>query len=295
MAPLSDVEHWARGSGLEIVLLVSGSVLVTRVVTWVGGRITQGIDDHVREADELVRSEQAKHRQALAQVITWATLVLVYCVAAVLVVIRLGVPLTGLVAPATVLGVALGFGAQRLVQDLLAGFFIIAERQYGFGDVIRISIVGVPAGPVGTVEEVTLRTTTVRSVDGEVMITPNGQIVQATNLSRGWARAVIDVPVPSAVDVNRATEILRRAGAEAYADETLKKLLLDRPSVMGVESIEVDQFHIRVVARTLPGKQFDISWALRSRITEAFLHEGIMLLQPPDTGDAAPTMASGKA
>ena len=272
---LSDALLWLRGSGLEIVLLVLGAVLLTRFATWLGGVITARIDANAGGGDALVRSEEAKHRHALTQVLTWASLVLVYCVTAVLIVQKLGVPVTGLVAPAAVAGVALGFGAQRLVQDLLAGFFIITERQYGYGDVISISIPGIPAGVIGTVEDVTLRVTTVRTQDGEVVITPNGMIVQLTNLSRGWARAVVDVPVPVSVDVNRVSDILRRVGDEAFADEGLHPLLLDPPSVMGVQSIEVDQFQVRVVARTLPGKQFDVGRALRARIAAAFLREGI--------------------
>jgi len=273
--PLSDALLWLRGSGLEIVLLVLGAVLLTRFATWLGGVITARIDANAVGGDALVRSEEAKHRHALTQVLTWASLVVVYCVTAVLIVQKLGVPVTGLVAPAAVAGVALGFGAQRLVQDLLAGFFIITERQYGYGDAISISIPGIPAGVIGTVEDVTLRVTTMRTQDGEVIITPNGSIVQLTNLSRGWARAVVDVPVPVSIDVNRVSDILRRVGDEAFADEGLHPLLLDPPSVMGVQSIEVDQFQVRVVARTLPGKQFDVGRALRARIAAAFLREGI--------------------
>jgi small conductance mechanosensitive channel len=288
MEPLTDFGHWARGSGLEIVLLVTGAILLTRFATWIGGRIIERIDANARETDALVRSEAAKHRHALAQVVTWATLVLIYCVTAVLVIQRLGVPVTSLVAPVTVVGVALGFGAQRLVQDILAGFFIIIERQYGFGDVIRIAI---PATePVsGIVEDVTLRTTRVRSVDGEVMITPNGQIVQVTNLSRDWARAVVDVPVPAGADVNRVNEILPRVGEDAFEDPELHSLLLDPPSVMGVESISVDQFEVRLVARTLPGRQFEIGRALRARIAATFLREGIHLPTGLDTAEPSGT------
>jgi moderate conductance mechanosensitive channel len=116
------------------------------------------------EIDQLVRSEAAKHRHALAQVVAWTLVGFTYSAAAILVVQRLGVPLTGFVAPATVVGVALGFAAQQLVQDLLTGFFMIAERQYGFGDLIRISVIGVPIPVIGTVEDLSLRITTVRSV-----------------------------------------------------------------------------------------------------------------------------------
>jgi small-conductance mechanosensitive channel len=213
-------------------------------------------------------------------------LALIYSAAAVLVVQRLGIPLTGFVAPATVVGVALGFGAQQVVQDLLTGFFVIAERQYGFGDLIRISVVGVPLPVLGTVEDLSLRITTVRSVNGEVIITPNGQIVQVTNLSRNWARLVIDVPVPSTVDVNRVSEILRQVGTAAFAEDELQPLLLDAPSVMGVESIEVDQFKIRMVARTLPGKQFEVGRALRMRIAHALSREHINVQTELETAEA---------
>lgn len=284
-ADLTDVSLWARGRGLEIVLLVTGAILLTRAATWTGGWIIARIDANAQETDALVRSEAAKHRHALAQVVTWTTLVLIYCVTAVLILQRLGVPLTSLVAPATILGVALGFGGQRIVQDILAGFFIIAERQYGFGDVIRILIPGTGEPVSGTVEDVTLRVTRIRTLDGEVVITPNGQIVQVINLSRDWAHAVVDVPVPATVDVNLVTDVLRRVGIEAYEDEQLNPLLLDPPSVMGVESIAVDQFVIRLVARTLPGKQFEMGRALRSRITEAFLREGIHLPTTLDTSE----------
>ena len=272
---LSDVGRWARGHGLEIVLLLSGATLLTRFASWFGGWVTARIDAEASNDDALVRSEASKHRHAVAQVVTWVALFLIYFVTGVLVIQRLGVPLTSLVAPATVAGVAVGFGAQRVVQDILAGFFMIAERQYGFGDVIRLAPLGSSTGVTGTVEEITLRVTRLRTVNGEVVIVPNGQIQQVTNLSRDWARAVVDVPVPSAVAITRVSDILRQVGAGIFADDQWHPLLLDAPSVMGVESIAVDQFVVRVVARTLPGRQFEVSRQLRALIATAFREEGI--------------------
>jgi small-conductance mechanosensitive channel len=283
MKPLTDYTSWLLGSGLEIILLITGAILLTRFATWLGARIIERIDANARELDALVRSEATKHRHAMAQVVTWTTLVLIYCATAGLVVVRLGVPVTSLVAPATVAGVALGFGAQRIVQDILAGFFIITERQYGFGDVIRIAVPGVGAPVTGTVEDVNLRITRTRAVNGEVVITPNGQIVQVTNLSRDWARAVVEIPIPAGVDVHRVNQILRDVGRDIYQDPQLNPLLLDPPSVMGVETIAADQFEVRLVARTLPGKQFEIGRALRVHISAAFLREGIHLPTGLDT------------
>ncbi len=275
ITPVTDLKTWLTGNALEIVLYVLGAMLLTRLITWLGARITGRIDAGSMNDDALVRSEQSKHRHAVAQVLTWIAIVLVYSVAVVLIIGRLGIPITGLVAPATVLGVALGFGAQRIVQDLLAGFFIIAERQYGFGDVVRISALGEITGVTGTVEDVTLRVTQLRSADGEVIIVPNGQIVQVTNLSRDWARAVVDVPLPPSADVTQANNLLHEVGAAAFEDETLRPLLLDEPSVMGVESFKVGQVNVRMVARTLPGKQFEVGRQLRIRVAVAFREHGI--------------------
>ncbi len=286
IAPLSDFSLWARGDLLVIILLVLGAILLTRLADWARGRIMQRIDTRFTLTEELVRSEAAKHRHVVAQVLTWSVVAVIYVVTAVLVVQRLGVPLAGLVAPAALISAALGFGLQRFVQDIGAGFFITGERQYGFGDVVRISVAGVSEPAVGTVEEVTLRVTRIRSVSGEVITTPNGQIAQVTNLSRDWARAVIDVPVPSSVDVGHATEVLQRVGRDAYADDRLRKMMLDEPTVMGVERIEVDAFSVRIVARTLPGMQFDVGREIRAQVASAFRREGIIVSAELATGHA---------
>ena len=285
IAPLEVARDWLSGPGLEIVMLVTSAVLLGRFVGWAGERITDRIDANARETDALVRSEASKHRHSLAQVATWATLVAIYVVASLLVLTRLGIPLAGLVAPATVAGVALGFGAQRIVQDLLAGFFIITERQYGFGDVVRLAVVGIGEARTGTIEDVTLRVTQMRTIDGEVVVTPNGQIVQVVNLSRDWARAVIDIPLPPGTDIAQVNAVLHDVGEQAYADPSMRALLLDAPSVMGVESLQVDALNIRMVARTLPGKQFDVGRDLRARALTALRGAGLTLGASVDTAE----------
>ena len=287
VAPISDVGDWARSAGLQIVLIITGAVLFARLVRWFGSGVTRQIDAENARGGELVPTEAAKHRHVVAQVSMWVVIVLTYSASAVLVLQRLNVPVTGLVAPAAVVGVALGFGAQRVVQDVLAGLFIIGERQYGFGDVVRLSALGVETGTTGTIEAVTLRITRLRSFSGEVVIVPNGQIVQVTNLSRDWARAVVDVPVPSSSDVHAVTQLLERVGQEARGDAGVGSLLLDTPSVLGVQSIELDTILIRMVARTLPGKQFEVGRELRARVATAFQAAGMAVT--PDVTTAEPT------
>ena len=286
-APLTDISAWLRGRGLEIVLLVLGGLLLSRFATWSGRRITECIDAAATDEDALVRSEAAKHRGAVVQLLSWLSIAVIWSVAGVLILERLGVPVSSLVASAALIGAALGFGAQQVVRDLLAGIFIFAERQYGYGDMVRISALGFE-GATGTIEEVALRITRLRTLNGEVVIVPNGLIVSVTNLSRDWARAVIDVPLPAEGDVVRASELLRKVGADAFEDEALRPLLLDEPTVMGVETFEVGQLNLRMVARTLPGKQFEVARALRVPMAVAFQREGIVTpagpTGEPDTG-----------
>ena len=166
-AGTSRFVRWLSLQGLSIVLWVLGALLATRFIQWVVGRITARIDSQFTESDALVRSEAIKHRHSVAQILAWAAIAIVYIIAGFNIVRQFNVPITGFVAPATVLGAALGFGAQRIVQDLLSGFFIITEKQYGFGDVVSLAIVGATEPAEGTVEDVTLRITKLRSADGQ--------------------------------------------------------------------------------------------------------------------------------
>jgi moderate conductance mechanosensitive channel len=269
-----DIREWLLTSGLHIVLLLIGAVLAARFVNWVAQKVTERLDEGFAESDALVRSEATKHRQAVASVISWVSVVLISIMVAVQLADILNVSVKGLVAPATVVGAALGFGAQQVVRDLLSGFFIIVEKQYGFGDLVTLTVVSATEA-TGTVENVTLRVTRLRSPDGEVLIIPNGQIVKAVNLSKDWARAVVDIPVQASADLSVINDVLRQACEHALEDKLLGELLLDAPTVMGVESIEVEVVTLRVVARTLPGKQFEAGRRLRALVVRALAGAGV--------------------
>ena len=271
-----DAGQWIITRGLRIVMVLIAAVLAARLVNWVAQRVTRQLDEGFTESDALVRSESTKHRQAVASVISWVSIVIIgiWVMLEIADVLRFSVG--GLVAPATVVGAALGFGAQQLVKDLLSGFFIIVEKQYGFGDLVRLTIQGSTTDASGTVENVTLRVTKLRSPDGEVFTVPNGQIVKSINLSKDWARAVVDIPVSTSADLNRVNEVLHQECEHARDDAVLGDLLLDAPTVMGVESIEVDTVTLRLVARTLPGKQFEAGRQLRVLVIRALARAGIV-------------------
>lgn len=290
-----DVRDWILSSGLRIVLLLIGAVLAARLVNWAAQKVTQRLEVGFTEGDALVRSEASKHRQAVAAVISWVSVVLIAVVVIVQIADILQFSVRSLVAPATVLGAALGFGAQRVVQDLLAGFFIILEKQYGFGDLVELTITGSSTDAAGTVEDVTLRVTRLRSSDGEVFTVPNGQIVKSVNLSKDWARAVVDIPVLASADLNVVNDVLHDVCEHAQDDQTLKAVLLDTPSLMGVESIEVETVRVRMVARTLPGKQFEAGRRLRVLVVRALRRAGIVTAADAPTLGAIPSGAEDEA
>ncbi|MGK2880886.1 MAG: mechanosensitive ion channel family protein [Mycobacterium sp.] len=271
----SDPGSWILDRGLRIVMLVIVGVLAARFINWAAQKITRRIDAEYQESDQLVRSESAKHRQAVASVISWVSIAVLFVVVLVEITDIIAIPIGSLVAPAAVLGAALGFGAQRIVQDLLAGFFIITEKQYGFGDLVSLTVAGITLPAEGTVEDVTLRVTRLRSSDGEVFTIPNGQIVKTVNQSKDWARAVVDIPVPTSADLNQVNELLHQVCDSATADAKMGALLLDAPQLMGVESIELDTVNLRMVARTLPGKQFEVGRRLRLLVVAALGRAGI--------------------
>jgi moderate conductance mechanosensitive channel len=276
-----SLREWLLTSGLHIILLLIGAVLAARFVNWAAQKVTQRLDEGFVESDALVRSEASKHRQTVASLISWVSVVLIAIMVAVQLADILNIPVREFVAPATVIGAALGFGAQQMVRDLLAGFFIILEKQYGFGDLVTLTVVSA-TDATGTVENVTLRVTRLRSSDGELLTIPNGQIVKTVNLSKDWARAVVDIPVQASADLGMINDTLREVCEHALDDKLLGELLLDAPTVMGVESIEVDVVTLRLVARTLPGKQFEAGRRLRALVVRALARAGV------DTPSEAP-------
>jgi small conductance mechanosensitive channel len=279
---LENLGHWALTKGLHIVLVVIFTIIATRAIRWIAGRISRRLSE-AHDNDKAVRSEAVKHRQAVASVIFSVAISVLYVVVSVDIANQLGLPLGSLVAPAAVLGAALGFGAQRIVQDLLSGLFIITEKQYGFGDLVELTVNGGGAAR-GTVVDVTLRVTKLRTADGEVYTVPNGLIVKSLNLSRDWARAVVDIPVPASADINRVNDALRDVAHTAMNDDTLPGLLLDEPQLMGVESIERETVNMRMVARTLPGKQFEVGRRLRSLVVSALRRAGVATSGVATTG-----------
>ena len=276
------VERWLAVDFVSILLWIIGAILIARFVRWSADRYSRHIHSLFENSEDIVQSEDMKHRRALIDVIAW-TLIAIIVVVLLLHILSRFVPTSSLVGLSAVLGGALGFGAQRIVQDVLAGFFIIVEHQYGYGDFVNLTVTG-GSEAEGTVEDVTLRVTRLRTPDGELITVPNGQMIKATNLSKDWARAVVDVPIPADADITTVNRVLREAGKAFYDDPEWHPLLLDPPQPLGVTSLELDSVTVRMVVRTLPGQQFGVGRALRAAIVVALARHGIIVTRAAFTG-----------
>jgi small conductance mechanosensitive channel len=263
--------RWLRDSLLPGVLLVLIAIVIARFLRWLGSRYRHSLDREVKAIIESggVTSERTKRSRAVAQAVEWSAVSLDYFVIGLLVLKEIGVPLTSLVAPATVAGVAIGFGAQQVVGDLLAGFFLFTERQFGIGDLVRLSTPGQLTGILGTVEELTLRVTKLRSQTGEVIVVPNSSLRQVTNLSKDWSRVVLDIPIPVEEDLDVVTKLVDEVASTMAAEESWRNLIIGEPTVAGVETIQVGYVQLRLFVRTQPGRQFDVGRELRLRLATA--------------------------
>jgi small-conductance mechanosensitive channel len=200
---------------------------------------------------------------ALGSVLSNAAAVTIFGIAAAIILGDLGVNLAPVLASAGVLGIAIGFGAQNLVQDFLAGIFMLLEDQYGVGDVIVVGDVS------GTVEGVSLRLTRIRDVSGVVWHVRNGTIQQAGNESQGWARAVIDYPVSASRDVPRVRELMLATAIEMWQEPEWQDVILEEPQVWGIQEVSASEILIRLTARTVPLRQWEVARALRERLKVA--------------------------
>jgi small conductance mechanosensitive channel len=275
--------------GLALLLRIAAQRLIRRVTA----RTAIGQD---RERPGAVFGERrSQRRTALALLLGNAASVTIFIIAGLIILGDIGVNLAPVLASAGVLGLAIGFGAQNLVQDFLAGIFILLEDQYGVGDIIDI------AGVTGSVEAVSLRTTRLRDVNGVVWNIRNGPIKRAGNETHGWARAVVDFPVPAGMPVAAARSAMERAAVEMAGEPRWSSAILERPEVWGIETISPDTLLVRVTARTAPLAKLEVTRELRERLKTAVDAErpprpdgpGPAPHQPGPAVSAAPMNAPG--
>jgi small conductance mechanosensitive channel len=200
---------------------------------------------------------------------------LIVLVAGTLILAETGINIGPLIAGAGVVGIAVGFGAQSLVKDLFYGFFILAENQFGLGDVIQV---GDDKGPSGQVERMTFRTVTLRDLDGRAHIVPNGEITRVTVYSKDWARANVDVTVSYDADLDAVFSVIHQVGEQLYQDWS--DHLLEAPTVLGVEGLDDSGVRIKIIAKTKPLLQWPVMREFRKRLKTRLQSEGYTIPFP---------------
>lgn len=293
---LASASETLATTGLRILLIIGIAWAVRRVVRRNSSRVINLIITRQEAADQeladradpdlseeqrielSLRRERARQRSStLGQVLASIVSVLVVFIAGLMILSELGVNLAPIIAGAGIVGIALGFGAQQMVKDFLAGIFIIIEDEYGVGDVVDTG------HATGVVERMSLRVTQLRDVNGTVWYVPNGEIQRVGNLSQLWARAVLDIDVAYDTDLDSAADALLRVANELWRERLPDRTIIAKPEFWGVEHFGADAVTLRLVVKTEPTEQWATARELRGRIKREFDRVGIEIPFPQRT------------
>ena len=258
----------------ESLLLSSAVIVALAALGLAAAHLLAGRICRIVQATKALDKEREQQLVTLVQIAHWVANVLIVTVALLTLLSTWGVDVAPLLAGAGVAGLAVGLGAQTLLQDLIGGFIILIENQYAVGDVIQIG------GVSGTVEQITLRATRVRDINGNLHIIPNGEARIVSNLTKDWSRALVDVGVAYEEDLNRVIRVLENAAAEFARDRAFEPQLLEPPQVLGPVSLGDWAVTVRVMVKTRPGEQWGIARELQQRILAACERENITLPYP---------------
>ncbi|MET7399991.1 mechanosensitive ion channel family protein [Dactylosporangium sp. NPDC005572] len=305
---LAESSYWVLVKPLSILLILVVAFLARAIIHRAidrlikhtvseneqGGSLLRPLRNRLPNALALPIERRNQRARALGSVLRSIASAVVFTIATMLVLGEVGLNLGPLLASAGIAGLAIGFGAQNLVKDFIAGLFMLLEDQYGVGDVVDVG------ETIGTVEAVGLRITTIRDGAGVVWYVRNGEIIRVGNKSQGWAVINIDVPV-GFVSVDQASAVLRDAAAAMAEDPDYAEDLIDPPTVLGVEQLTADGAVVRTTVKTSTEAQWRVGRELRRRLTEALERAGItaqltaarMFIRPPaepngDTGTGGP-------
>ncbi|MBI1754471.1 MAG: mechanosensitive ion channel family protein [Acidobacteria bacterium] len=275
MAGMAQAPEWVKellvrmeGTGwsrlMHLLLVAVACMAILGAVKVVTRAVRRAVDD----GNEEVTSDAERRAETLGAVLTNAARVLVVAFFLLMTLQEFGVNIGPLVAGAGIAGVAVGFGAQSLVKDVISGFFLLMENQFGVGDIINID-----DKHTGAVERMTLRITQLRDSEGRAHYVPNGSIIRVVVLSKDFARALVDVEVGYDTNPDQAFEVLRQAGMSLHEDKP--ELAVEPLEVKGIETLGANGFVIRTLTKTAPGAQWEVARELRRRILLAFRDAGI--------------------
>jgi small-conductance mechanosensitive channel len=281
---VQQLDDWHLLTGIRVVVILVLAIVLTWISRRVVRRTVAGMHS-LRVIGGKIDRRTEQRARTITRVLRSAVTAVIWTVAVIAILPLIGVNVTAFVAATSIIGAALAFGAQQVVRDLLAGFFMFTENQYGVGDSVDLGLAE------GTVEDVSLRVTRLRGVDGKVWYVPHGQITRVANLSQEWAQVVVDVPVPRTDDVEADVDALKATVTALHADPTIGPELLDEPQVLGVQALLDDRMLLRVAVRTKPAARLDVQRALQAVLADAARDGRIPL--PPAAGPTPVVVTAG--
>src|SRR5579863_1571684 len=268
--PMSSLLSFLKDNSLSVLLHLLGIFVIALLVNRFLRVMTNLL---IKRAESQSRSEQAREQQTrtLAEVVYSTASKVVWFVAILTAMDKVGINPTPALTLAGLASVAVGFGAQNLVRDVIGGIYIVLEDQYAVGDTVQI------ADTIGRVEYLTLRRTLVRDARGALVTIANGEIRTVSNLSRDWSQAFVDIPISPEVSIEKVMNALEVAAAEVRNDPSWSQALVDGPRILGVQSFDRLAATVRLQVRTAPTRQDEVSRELRRRIQIEFQRQGLPL------------------
>lgn len=270
---LSQVADWATTGGLRLLLIAGIAFVLVRVISLLVNRFEQ----EVSTGAGLEVLERAKRARTLGGLVENVLTTLVVVVASLMILREVGLDITPILTGAGILGLAVGFGAQTLVKDIISGFFMILENEVRIGDVVQIDTHG------GMVEDMNLRTIVLRDFEGTVHIIPNGSVTAVMNRTKDFSYYVVDLPAPYAADTDTVVALVKRVGADLRKDDAFAPFILDDIEVVGVDAFADSWVTIKLRIKTMPLKQWEVGRELRRRLKKAYDQAGISFPYPTQT------------
>ncbi len=270
---IENAENWLVTSGIRVVAILIGAFLISAGASFLSRRAERLFDDD----DPTTMNAREKRAATLGKVIRNTIRVAAWVIALLLILREIGIDIAPMLAGVGIAGIAIGFGAQSLVRDIVAGLFILVENQFDVGDVVRV------AGVAGKVEKITLRSTTLRDSEGKVHIIPNGKMDVVTNMTRTFSKFVIDIGVAYEEDVDEVMTVIKKVGDEMNADAEIGSKIIGPFEVLGVQDLADSAVVIRAQFTTKPIEQWGIGREFRRRIKKAFDERGISIPFPQRT------------
>ncbi|MFN8305974.1 MAG: mechanosensitive ion channel family protein [Ferruginibacter sp.] len=268
---INTIYPWLEQHGIKILIILICALILYKIFS----KLTKKVVRIAIVSDtSMTKMAQKKREDTLVKIFTWTMRLLLISISALMLLQEIGVPVAPILASAGIVGLAVGFGGQYLIRDIISGFFIILENQYRIGDVVNFD------GTAGLVEDISLRMTTLRDLDGIVYHVPHGEIKKVANLTKVFSRVNLNIGVAYETDIGKLEEIVNEVGNEIAADSQFKDSVISAPQFVRIDDFADSAIVIKIIGETIPLKQWEITGEMRKRLKIAFDREGIVIPFP---------------